>query len=146
MTTFWKMFKGEMRKFKIVKIRVRKKLSKKDKEIERNEYLKYKEQALQIVNEKILKVNSIYNFNFNKISIKNTRTRWGSCSSKKNLSFNYKLVFLDSAAQEYLVAHELCHLKEMNHAKSFWDLVAETIPDYKVQKEKLKNYHFGAHE
>ncbi len=119
-------------------IKVRKKQTKIEKEKSRVEYLNYKEQARHVVREKIAKLNTFYNFPYKKVSIKNTKTRWGSCSSKKNLSFNYKIVYLDSVAQDYLVAHELCHLKEMNHGENFWALVAKTIPDYKLQKEKLK--------
>ena len=112
-----------------------------NKNEEKVEYLKNKKLALQIVKEKIEKLNKHYDFRFNKISIRKQGTRWGSCSSRKNLSFNYKIVFLDSFAQEYLVAHELCHLKEMNHSKNFWALVALAVPDYKIQKQKLKNFH-----
>ena len=135
------MWKGEMRRFRIVRVRVRKKLSKKEKEKEKERYLKQKESARKIVYEKLGELNKIYDFRFNKISIRKQSTRWGSCSSKRNLSFNYKIVFLDPSVQEYLVAHELCHLKEMNHSKNFWALVTLTVPDFRLQKQKLKNFH-----
>lgn len=75
---------------------------------------------------------------FNKISIKKTVSRWGSCSSKGNLSFCWKLIFVSEDILQYVVAHEVCHLKEMNHSKSFWYLVNVLCPDYKKAKEWLK--------
>ena len=73
-------------------------------------------------------------FKFNKISIKDLKTRWGSCSSKRNLSFNYKLMHFDKKVIDYVVVHELCHLKELNHSKKFWELVEEIMPNYKIYK------------
>ena len=55
-------------------------------------------------------------------------TRWGSCSSKKNLNFNYKIIFLSPQEQNYLIIHELCHLQEMNHSPAFWSLVKKQTP------------------
>jgi hypothetical protein len=107
----------------------------------RAHFLEYKNQAREIVEEKIARFNSFYNLNFNKIRIKNQKTRWGSCSKKGNLNFNYKIVFLESKMADYLVVHELCHLAEFNHSRSFWNLVAKTIPDYsKINRELKKNH------
>jgi predicted metal-dependent hydrolase len=88
--------------------------------------------------QKIIYFNSFYNFKYNKIFIKNHQRRWGSCSSKRNLNFNYKIIFLPERLQNYLIVHELCHLKEMNHSKGFWALVAKTIPDYEKLNKQLK--------
>lgn len=71
-----------------------------------------------------------HEFSFNKISIKRSITRWGSCSSGKNLSFNWRLVFAPREVLRYVVVHELCHLKEMNHSSKFWKLVAAIEPDF----------------
>lgn len=103
-----------------------------------DEYLQYKEKARDLILDKIEKINKIYNFKFNRVSIRKQGSIWGSCSSKGNLNFNYKLYFLPDYLSEYVVAHELCHLKEMNHSKNFWDLVAVTIPDYKQRVKELK--------
>lgn len=75
---------------------------------------------------------------FNKISIKETYTRWGSCSSKGNLSFSLKLVFLDEEILKYVVVHEVCHLKEMNHSKKFWGLVESLYPAWREASAFLK--------
>lgn len=102
------------------------------------EYKKNKKLASDFVNDKIEYFNQFYNFNFNRISIRNQRTRWGSCSQKGNLNFNYKIIFLPERCAEYIIVHELCHLGELNHSRRFWDLVARTIPEYKEITRKLR--------
>jgi len=92
-----------------------------------------------IIEVKLLQFNSYYNFKYNRISIRHQKTRWGSCSSEGNLNFNCKLLCLSNELREYVVAHELCHLAEMNHSKKFWKLVEKTIPDYKELRKELKN-------
>ena len=104
---------------------------------DRKDYLKYKDDALKFVNEKIDRLNKIYNFKFNKISIRNQKTRWGSCSRKGNLNFNYKIISLPKRASDYIIVHELCHLKEFNHSKNFWNLVAKAVPEYSEIKKEL---------
>jgi hypothetical protein len=89
---------------------------------------------------KVSEWNQHYKFSFNKISIRNSRSRWGSCSSRGTLCFNYKIIFLPEHLADYLVAHELCHLKERNHGKSFWALVAESVPDYVLCREGLRDF------
>ena len=110
----------------------------KTKAQQKAEYLKYKNQALQVATEKVQYWNSFYNFKFNKISIKNQKTRWGSCSRKGNLNFSYKIALLPERLADYLVVHELSHLGEFNHSKKFWALVLRTIPDYKIVRNELK--------
>ena len=83
--------------------------------------------------------NQIYGFQYNKINIRNQKTRWGSCSKKGNLNFNYKIALLPEKYADYIVVHELCHLKEFNHSRSFWNLVARTIPDFRERKKRIKN-------
>ena len=106
----------------------------------KREYLKNKDTALELVKSSVEYFNQFYNFHYNKICIKNQKTRWGSCSSKKNLNFNYKIIFLPKELQDYLIVHELCHLKEFNHSKKFWDLVRLQIPNLnQVSKILRKN-------
>ncbi len=73
-----------------------------------------------------------------KISYRYNKTRWGSCSHQNNISINYKLIQFDQKAIEYVVLHELCHIKEKNHSKRFWDLLSHFMPDYKLQERKLR--------
>jgi len=105
----------------------------------RREYLARKKEAFELVENKIDYFRSIYDLCPARISIRNQKTRWGSCSRKGNLNFNYRIVHLPEKYQEYVVVHELCHLKEFNHSKKFWDLVGETIPDYKKIRREIRN-------
>jgi len=107
--------------------------------LSRREYLEYKEQARNLAERKIRELNQFYGFHCNRISIRNQKTRWGSCSRKGNLNFNYRIVHLPEKYLNYLVAHELCHLKEFNHSPRFWDLIAQTIPDYKSIRREFRN-------
>ena len=73
-----------------------------------------------------------------RIAIREQKSRWGSCSSKGNLNFNWKLIMAPPQALDYVVIHELCHLHEFNHSPRFWTLVAGQMPDYEVWKKWLK--------
>jgi predicted metal-dependent hydrolase len=112
----------------------RKKTSKETKA----DFEKYKEIALKIAETKAKHFSKIYNLKYNNIYIKNQSTRWGSCSKRGNLNFNYKIALLNDELANYLVVHEICHLGEFNHSKKFWDLVAKTIPNYLVLRKQLK--------
>lgn len=106
----------------------------------RKDFLKHKSLALKLAREAVLLASRHYGFKFGKISVKNQKTRWGSCSKKGNLNFNYRIVYLPDDLLFYLAVHEVCHLKEMNHSQKFWQLVSETVPDYKIKRRKLKNF------
>ena len=106
----------------------------------KREYKKYKFQALALAEQKVQEFNRFYLFKYSRVSVKNQKTRWGSCSKKGNLNFNYKIVFLPENLLNYLVVHELCHLKEMNHSKKFWNLVVQRIPNFLNDKKSLKNF------
>lgn len=104
------------------------------------DYLKYKPQAQLLAEQKVKQLNEHYHFKYRKISIRNQKTRWGSCSKKGNLSFSYKIALMPDKIADYLVVHELCHLGEFNHSKKFWQLVAKSTPDYlKIRKELKKS-------
>ncbi len=77
---------------------------------------------------------------YNRITIKKMSTRWGSCSSKNNLNFSLLLSACPSEIVDYIVIHELCHLKELNHSPAFWSLVSRYCPDYKKHKLWLKKH------
>ncbi|MEQ8235521.1 MAG: SprT family zinc-dependent metalloprotease [Syntrophomonadaceae bacterium] len=73
-----------------------------------------------------------------RVTIKNQKTRWGSCSSKGNLNFNWKAIMAPPKVVDYIVVHELCHLVHLNHSQDFWKLVASTLPEYKAGKDWLR--------
>ncbi|MFA6994963.1 MAG: SprT family zinc-dependent metalloprotease [Patescibacteria group bacterium] len=104
----------------------------------KKEYEEYRNQALIFVQKRIEYFNQFYGFRFKQIKIKNQKTRWGSCSKKGNLNFNYKIFLLPEKLADYVIVHELCHLKELNHAQKFWDLVVRTVPDYWQIKRELR--------
>ena len=104
-----------------------------------NDYLKYKENALALIQKKVERFADQHGCRYNKISVKNQKTCWGSCSRKANLNFNYKILFLPENIQDYIIAHELCHLKEFNHSKKFWRLVGFMVSDYVNIRRQLKN-------
>lgn len=107
------------------------------------DYIKHKDKALELATKRINHFNKIYRYNFNTINIKNQKTRWGSCSKKGNLNFNYKLLFLPENVRDYLIVHELCHLKEFNHSRKFWNLVGKTFPDHWEIKAELSKHSFN---
>jgi predicted metal-dependent hydrolase len=78
--------------------------------------------------------------NFNKLTLKDAKTRWGSCSAKGNLNFSWRLILAPSSVIDYLCAHEVAHLTEMHHGKKFWELVARYCPDYQEKRKWLKTY------
>lgn len=110
----------------------------KNLDLEKKHYLKYREKARLIIEKRTAEINECYGFKYKKISIRNQKTRWGSCSKAGNLNFNYRLIFLSSLELDYVIAHELCHLKEFNHSVKFWQQVAIFCPEYKDIRKKLK--------
>ena len=72
------------------------------------------------------------------IRITSAKTRWGSCSGKNSVNFSWKLIMADDETIDYVIVHELAHIKQHNHSPKFWDIVESIIPDYRKQKEKLK--------
>ena len=104
----------------------------------RVEFLARKAAASELVHRRLQKLNESYEFCIGSIAIKNTKTRWGSCSKKGNLNFHYQIAALSEELADYLMVHELCHIKEMNHSTRFWNLVASTIPDFRKRRKELK--------
>ena len=98
----------------------------------------YKKQARKVLTERVDYFSSKYNFKVGKLRISSARTRWGSCSSKKTLSFTWRLVMAPLDVIDYVVVHELCHLNEMSHSKTFWAQVEIILPDYKNRRKWLK--------
>lgn len=82
---------------------------------------------------------AIMNVTYNRISIREQKTRWGSCSSLGNLNFNWRLIFAPEEVVDYVVVHELAHRIEMNHSKTFYHIVASILPDYKRSQKWLRD-------
>ena len=105
----------------------------------REQYLRYKESARGLVLAKVAHYAARYRVKPRRIFIKNSKTRWGSCSKNGNLNFHYKIALLPEHLANYLVVHEVCHLAEFNHSPTFWALVAREIPDYKIMRKEIRN-------
>ncbi|MBD5523955.1 MAG: M48 family metallopeptidase [Lachnospiraceae bacterium] len=77
---------------------------------------------------------------YNRITIRDQKTRWGSCSARGTLSFNWRLMLAPPAILDYVVVHELCHLTHMNHSAAFWQKVESVYPDYRTARKWLKDH------
>jgi predicted metal-dependent hydrolase len=104
-----------------------------------------KGQAREIINRKISQTGAWMGVYCNKVTIRNQKARWGSCSRQGNLSFNWRLVMAPESVLDYVVIHELCHLKEMNHSKDFWKLVSQYCPEWKIQRKWLNSNSIDLH-
>lgn len=98
----------------------------------------YKQQAKELIIPRVHEYADKYGFVFHAIKITSAMTRWGSCTSKKNLNFTYRLVLAPEFVRDYVIVHELCHLRQMNHSKKFWSEVAKIMPDYKLAEKWLR--------
>lgn len=97
-----------------------------------------REQTRAIITPKAEYFAKILNVSFNKLFVKKQRSVWGSCSSKKNINFNLLLCLCPENVIDYIVVHELCHLKQLNHSKQFWAEVEKIFPKHKEAKNWLK--------
>ncbi len=98
----------------------------------------YKKQAKKWIAGRVRFYAQMMGETVNRITIKNQKKRWGSCSSARNLNFNWRLILYAPEAIDYVVVHEICHLKQMNHSKAFWKEVENILPDYKERKAMLR--------
>lgn len=90
--------------------------------------------------EKVNHYSKVMGVSVNKITIRNQKTRWGSCSSKGNLNFNYQLYYMPEELMDYVVIHELSHRRYMDHSEKFWSEVEKYCPDYEKRRNGLKKY------
>ena len=97
------------------------------------------EQATQLIPERVKYFAPLVGVTYGRITIRNQKSRWGSCSAKGNLNFNIGLLLAPPEVLDYVVVHELCHRKEMNHSPKFWAEVSKLIPDYKQHEKWLKD-------
>lgn len=100
-------------------------------------YLKHKEIARAFVHARVEEFAQVHGFSYGRIAIRNTRRSWGSCSELGNLNFSYKIIFLPEVLADYVIVHELCHLREFNHSPNYWAHVERILPDYKERRRAL---------
>ncbi|OGH77297.1 MAG: hypothetical protein A3G08_03835 [Candidatus Magasanikbacteria bacterium RIFCSPLOWO2_12_FULL_47_9b] len=108
--------------------------------ITQERYSACRARAKKFICERMNVFNTHYGFAYHAITVKDMHSRWGSCSHKKNLNFHYRLLFLPLYLADYVIVHEICHLKELNHSKEFWRLISETIPDYRERQNTLRQF------
>lgn len=111
----------------------------KGSELTAEEIKKLADEALNYIPGRVRYYAELAGIEYGRITIRNQKTRWGSCSSKGNLNFNCLLMLTNKDVIDYVVVHELCHRKQMNHSKIFWSEVEKILPDYKKHKKWLKD-------
>ena len=105
----------------------------------RREYLAHREAARALVMQKLGEfAPRVGGLSYERVSIRNQKTCWGSCSRKGNLNFNYKILFLPEHLRDYVIVHELSHLRELSHSPRFWALVGSVVPDYAARRRELR--------
>lgn len=98
----------------------------------------YRKEAAVVFQEKAEEFAGRLSVSFQDIRIKDQKSRWGSCSSKRNMNFNWRLLMAPEPVCDYVIIHELCHLIHMNHSADFWNLVESVCPDYRQYRKWLK--------
>jgi predicted metal-dependent hydrolase len=101
-----------------------------------------KTQAALVINNKVKLFAQQIGLPYNRVSIRNQKARWASCSCRKNLNFNWRLIMVPELVLDYVIIHELCHLKEMSHSRAFWELVARYCPNWREYRQWLDDHCF----
>lgn len=124
----------------IEKVKVRNEQEKSMPKFTAEEIHNLADKALEIIPKRVDYYAKIIDVSYGRITIRNQVSRWGSCSAKGNLNFNCLLMLCPIEVLDYVVVHELCHRKEMNHSQKFWSLVEHFCPEYKQHKAWLKEH------
>ncbi len=98
----------------------------------------YRKEALAVIRQKAEEYARVLSVHFENIRIKDQKSRWGSCSSRENLNFNWRILMAPEPVCDYVIIHELCHLVFMDHSANFWNLVESICPQYRQYKKWLK--------
>lgn len=98
------------------------------------------DRAASVIQQRLRYFAPLVGVTYGRVTIRHQRTRWGSCSAKGNLNFNCLLALTPPAVLDYVVVHELCHRKELNHSSRFWEAVRTVLPDYAVSRKWLKEH------
>ena len=107
--------------------------------LSQEERARYIQTARDIFTVKTAYYANLMQVTYHRISIREQKTRWGSCSSAGNLNFNWRLIFAPEEVLDYVVVHELAHRIEMNHSKAFYQIVAQVLPDYQASRKWLRD-------
>lgn len=102
----------------------------------------YNKTFIEYITPLVKSISSKIGLNSSKIIKTNSKRMWGSMNNKKEMHLNWKLIILPEKLIEYVIVHELCHIKHLNHSKYFWQEVSKYLPDYKTRKKELKKYSF----
>lgn len=105
----------------------------------------YKKYATEYLTAKTETAAKLYGFSYNRLFIRGQKTKWGTCSTKKNLSLNWRLILCPESVIDYLIVHELVHTEIMNHSKSYWARVAELCPGFREAKKWLDENSYAVH-
>lgn len=105
---------------------------------------KFRPFALSIISEELKKLSQEFGFKYNRLSVKNTTSRFGSCSSRNNLNFNWQVIFLPYSVFRHILLHELSHTIHHNHSSKFWQQLAACDPDWRSNRRYLKT-HASSH-
>lgn len=101
---------------------------------------RYREQARDVLTARSIYWAERMGVTYGRITVRSQVTRWGSCSARGNLNYNWKLILVPEELLDYVVVHELAHRREMNHSRKFWDVVAHELPDYRQRRKALRSY------
>lgn len=96
---------------------------------------RYRDKARARFESRVAYYHKITGVRYTSVTVRDQKTRWGSCSSRGTLSFNYRLIFAPPEILDYVVVHELCHLTHMNHSADFWNMVGSVMPEYKIYRK-----------
>lgn len=99
-----------------------------------------REQGAKNIKKRLAIISHNLHYKYESVSIRDQKTRWGSCSSNRHLSFNWRLIMMPPEVLDYVIAHELCHLEELRHSPRFWSLVEKAMPDYKQHRQWLRRH------
>ncbi len=126
--------------FKILHIYVNAELKPQEREVEIKKTLIdwYQEKAIKIINQRIQKYLKYLDYQPSAIKVRDQRIRWGTCTENGNVIFNWRIIMAPVSAIDYVIVHELCHLKESPHSTKFWEMVESLFPNYKKKKEWLR--------
>lgn len=123
----------------LLRARLRNDRAREAEPIDEDEIKRLKKAAKDIIPPKVAYYADVIGVSYGRISIRNQKTLWGSCSAKGNLNFNCLLMKAPEHVLDYVIVHELCHRREMNHSAAFWGLVASVIPDHKACRKWLED-------